>query len=204
MVAIAEHAAQQLYARAGIATNAICGAVRLAIALFGPDCVRYAPRGALPSDASTSWFAEHPVIHLREDLDHRKTNHSVATAISEWHLRTSHHSRLRSPELVGRIKAALCVPRPAFMSAWRDLGEDISALSHAFAVSESLMALRIAECLGHPTALVTARRVRTRGRKRDWPASPEGWSELLTKADRSGLVVHRLRDARERLVLVAR
>ena len=84
------------------------------------------------------------------------------------------------------------------------LGDNLTALSHAFAVSESLMALRIAECLGYPTALVTARRVRTRGRKRDWPTSPDGWTELLAKADRNGLVVHRLRDARERVVLVGR
>jgi len=48
----------------------------------------------------------------------------------------------------------------AFHAADARHGDDRPALRRAFTVSESLTALRIAECIGYPTAWITPRRTR--------------------------------------------
>jgi len=67
------------------------------------------------------------------------------------------------------------------------------------------MALRIAECLGTPTALITRKVVRTRGRACDWPLTRDSW-ELRSEAlrDSSTLVARRLSDSDGRIVLRSR
>jgi hypothetical protein len=204
MDAIVELAVRRLYAQAGITTSEACGSIRLATAILGARCIRVVPRETIPGNAALSWAGRRPVIHIREGLTRHQLNHSTAHELGEWHLRTSGYAGPDPEELVGRITAALCVPRRAFHAARRRLGENIPALSRAFGVSESLMALRIGECLGHSTALITKRRVRTRGRRRDWPETPEGWRELIARPGGSGVIVHRIQDAKGRVALLVR
>jgi hypothetical protein len=202
MEAIAESAVQELYRRARIAASQACGALKLATAIFGERCVQIVHRGALPGRGALA--RSRPVIHVREGLTGRQVNHCVAHELGEWHLHTTGHAAdPDAEELVGSIAAAICVPRPAFEAAQRALGNDLGALSRAFLVSESLMALRIAECRGTATALITRRRIRTRGTDWGWPSTPDGWRVLLDGAHAQGLIVERLRDARGRLVVRA-
>ena len=63
------------------------------------------------------------------------------------------------------------------------------------------MALRIAECLGHPTALVTPPRVRTRGHHWPWPTSDQAWRALAQRPEAFGVSRHPIRDERGHVAL---
>ena len=198
---VADVAVQEIYQRARCDSSRPVGSVRLAVALFGERCIRLAARSHLPGSSALVWPDGVPVVHLRRDLTPRQINHAVAHELGEWILHIWSFHGPQAEDLAGRIGAALCVPRPAFHAAHRELGENVPALCEAFTVSESLMALRIAECLGHPTALITPRRVCTRGERWDWPTSEPGWRALVKQPSSFGFIRHPIRDARGRVVL---
>jgi hypothetical protein len=144
------------------------------------------------------------VINVRDGLNARQLNHAIAHELGEWFLRCKGYAEPDVEELSGRVAAAICVPRVAFVAARARLGEDLAALSAEFRVSQSLMALRVAECLGVATALVTRRVVRTRGVAWDWPATRAGWSELVAQVrvqQPNGVSITHVGDSRRRLVL---
>jgi hypothetical protein len=200
---VADLAVQEIYQRARRDPSHPVGTVQLAVALFGERCIRLAARRELPGRSALAWPDGVPVIHLRRDLSPTQINHAVAHELGEWLLHMWGFHGPQAEDLSGRIGAALCVPRPAFHLAHSELGENVPALSQAFTVSESLMALRIAECLGYPTALVTPRRIRTRGNDWNWPTSERAWLALARRPDSHGLSRHAIRDARSRFVLRA-
>jgi hypothetical protein len=146
------------------------------------------------------------VINVRDTLNARQLNHAIAHELGEWFLRCRGYAEPDVEELSGRVAAAICVPRPAFVAAHARLGDDLAALSAEFRVSQSLMALRVAECFGVPTALITRRVVRTRGAMWEWPATREAWDALVAKVRgrRNGLSIHQLADSRTRVVLRVR
>jgi hypothetical protein len=199
-----ENSARELFGRARLAPSEPCGGVRLATAILGRSCIQVVSHRTLPGNSALEWNGPNSIIRVREGLNARQLNHAAAHELGEWHLRWRGYDRPDCEDMARSIAAAVCVPPTAFRNAQRALGDGIPELSRAFVVSESLMALRIAECTGLATALITRRRVRTRGPARDWPTTPEGWNELLERAHSSGLVLHRIRDARGRFVLRAR
>ena len=141
---VADVAVQEIYQRARCDSSRPVGSVRLAVALFGERCIRLAARSHLPGRSALVWPDGVPVVHLRRDLTPRQINHAVAHELGEWILHIWSFHGPQAEDLAGRIGAALCVPRPAFHAAHRELGENVPALCEAFTVSESLMALRIA------------------------------------------------------------
>ena len=141
---------------------------------------------------------------MRESLNERQLNHCAAHELGEWVLNAIGYSPENPEEVARRIAAAICVPDRAFHAARGNLGDDLGALSRAFSVSQSLMALRTAECLGRATALITPTRVRTRGAQWEWPSTRTDWNELLRRWRAAGLARERIRDARHRFVLRAR
>jgi hypothetical protein len=201
MQAFVENTVHELFARARLAPSEPCGGVRLATAILGRSCIQVVSHRALPGNSALEWSGPRSIIRVRAGLNPRQLNHAAAHELGEWHLRWRGCDRPDCEDLARSIAAAVCVPHAAFRRAQRALGDGIPELSRAFVVSESLMALRIAECTGLATALITRRRIRTRGPARDWPTTPEGWSELIDRAPSNGLVVHRIRDARGRLVV---
>ena len=156
------------------------------------------PGRALLQRAGGLW-----VIYYRESLNPRQLNHAIAHELGGWFLRCRGYAEADVEDVSSRVAAAICVPRPAFILAHRQHGEDLTVLNQSFVVSESLMALRIAECLGHATALITRRVVRTRGEAREWPRTPEGWKELVAQAREhpNGLSVRSVSDSKGRLIL---
>ena len=68
------------------------------------------------------------------------------------------------------------------------------------------MVLRIAECLGFPTALITDKVVLTRGEPREWPTTRQAWAALVghVRARANGMIVRSLSDAPGRIVLRVR
>ncbi len=197
---IAERAAEDLYRAARICPENPRGATALARAVLGKRCFRIVPRNSIPRSALV-WDRRQPVIQISEGLSTRELNHCAAHELGEWHLRVHDYRGPRPEDLASRIAASLCVPSKAFFAARAALGDNLGILSQAFAVSESLMALRFAECLGSATALITPQRVRTRGAPWAWPSTPEAWRELVKRAREDGLHVQRLRDARGRVVI---
>ena len=143
------------------------------------------------------------MIDVRENLSAAQLNHAVAHELAEWFLRCRGYVEADFDELAGRTAAALCVPRPAFDAAHRILGEDLRQLSRWFRVSESLMALRCAECLGAATALITPNKIRTRGNAWEWPLTRHHWDEVVARPEQSGLRAQIPTDVRGRVILQA-
>jgi hypothetical protein len=200
---IADLAVREIYQRARADPARPPGCVELAVALFGDRCIRLAERRELPGRSALVWPGGDPVIHLRRGLTAQQVNHAVAHELGEWLLHVWNYHGPEAEELSGRIGAALCVPRQAFGRAYSVVGDDLRELSRAFTVSESLMVLRIGECVGYPTALITPRRVRVRGAHWIWPSSETAWRSLASGATPRGLVRLPIRDARARVAFRA-
>jgi hypothetical protein len=199
---VADLAVREIHQRARLDPAHAVGAVRLAVALLGERCISLAPSRELPGPSALVWAGPQPVIHVRRGLNARQLNHAVAHELGEWQLHLWDYHGPEAEELAGRIGAALCVPRIAFHVAHRAIGDRVGELSRAFTVSESLMSLRVGECLGYPTA-ITPRRIRTRGEAWNWPTTSAGWRELADGARHAGLARERIGDAWRRFVLRA-
>ena len=195
--------ARELYVSVGLDPSQAPGAPRVAAAVLGESYLLAVPRGEMPGNALLRRDGPRWVINVRDGLNARQLNHAIAHELGEWFLRCKGYAEPDVEELSGRVAAAICVPRPAFVAARARLGEDLAALSAEFRVLQSLMALRVAECLGTATALITRRVVRTRGAPREWPNTREGWNELVgrVRANPNGMTISNLGDSRGRVVL---
>jgi hypothetical protein len=195
--------ARELYVSAGLDPSQAPGAPRIAAAVLGDTYLLAVPRSELPGNALLRREGPRWVINVRDTLNARQLNHAIAHELGEWFLRCKGYTEPDVEELSGRVAAAICVPRVAFIAARARLGENLTALSAEFRVSESLMALRVAECLGVATALITRRVVRTRGEAWNWPTTREGWLALVARLrncpDR--VRINHLGDSRGRVVL---
>jgi len=203
---IGEVLARELYISAGLDPTRAHGAPRVAAAVLGESCLHAVRPSELPGRALIQRDGPRWIIHVRETLSRRQLNHAVAHELGEWFLRCRGYDEPDVEELSSRVAAAICVPRPAFAVAYEAIGEDLAVLSERFLVSESLMVLRVAECLGGPTALITDKVVLTRGAPREWPTDRHGWRELVDRVreHENGLTLQNLGDAKGRFVLRAR
>jgi hypothetical protein len=197
--------ARELYVSAGLDPSQAPGAPRIAAAVLGDTYLLAVPRSELPGNALLRREGPRWVINVRDTLNARQLNHAIAHELGEWFLRCKGYTEPDVEELSGRVAAAICVPRPAFLAVYARLGDDLAALSEEFRVSQSLMALRVAECVGVPTALITRRVVRTRGAVWEWPPTREQWTEFVARvrARPNGIRVSRPSDARGRVLLRA-
>ncbi len=195
--------ARELYVSAGLDPSQAPGAPRVAAAVLGDTYLLAVPRSELPGNALLRREGPRWVINVRDTLNARQLNHAIAHELGEWFLRCKGYTEPDVEELSGRVAAAICVPRPAFVAARARLGEDLAALSAESRVSQSLMVLRVAECLGTATALITRRVVRTRGALWEWPTNREGWNALVAKVrdQPNGMRASQLSDSRGRVVL---
>jgi hypothetical protein len=64
-------------------------------------------------------------------------NHAIAHELGEWFLRCRGYVEADVEELSGRVAAAICVTRAAFVSAHGNDDDDLSGLSKSFRVSEA-------------------------------------------------------------------
>lgn len=138
MERIVELVVRELYARAHLDMGEPHGAVRVATAILGAACVRLVAPRAIPGKAALAWSPRGAAMYIRTGLTRREVNHAAAHELAEWILRISGYAGPDVEEVADRIAAALCVPRPAFERARQHLGDSIQALSHCFAVSQSL------------------------------------------------------------------
>jgi len=195
--------ARELYLSAGLDPALAYGAPSVAAAVLGESCLQFMRDDDLPCRSLISHARPRWIIYLRESLSGRQLNHAIAHELGEWFLQRRGYSEPDIEMLSSSVAAAICVPRAALLVALGQLGEDAAALSQQFQVSESLMELRLAECLGFPTALITEKVVLTRGEPRRWPTTRKGWTWLVgwVRAHKNGLAVRSLSDSPNRLVL---
>lgn len=176
----------------------------LARILCGPDAIHRASPGERFPSCSSDIGDGRLTIHVPASATAWQVNHRVGHQLVRWYLARHNYDGARVDAVVRRIAAAVCVPTPAFGRARDELGENIRALSEHFRVSQSLMALRVAECAGYPTALRTPTRIIVRGSFWDWPQNEGDWDRLLQRARAIGLKVRHLSDVGGRVVIRAR
>ena len=198
--------ARELYFSAGLDLGRAHGAPRVAAAVLGENCLHVVRAGELPGRALIQRDGLRWIIHVRGTLSRSQLNHAIAHELGEWFLRCRGYAAPDVEALSNRLAAAICVPRPAFVTAYGELGDDVPALSRRFCVSESMMVLRLAECLGSPTALITEKVVLTRGEPWEWPTTRQEWTGLVesVRADANGLTLQNLSDSTGRVVLRCR
>ena len=196
---------RQIYADAGRDPARATPTPELASALFGPHSIhRVSSKREFESCLARQAGSEELVIHVPGSLTAWQLNHRVGQQLVKWYLTRHAYDGAQVESIVRRIAAAVCVPTPAFVRAREQFGESLPALSEHFRVSQSLMALRIAECAGYPTALRTENQIIVRGSHWDWPDTETDWADLFRRARAIGLIVQHLNDVRGRVVVRAR
>jgi hypothetical protein len=96
--------------------------------------------------------------------------------------------------------AAVMAPRPAVQALLRAFGRDHAAIADEVGSTQTWAALRIAETLGMPRAIVTPQRVYARGPE-EFVWGPEGEVRRLARTPRRGIVRAKLTDDPRRVVL---
>jgi hypothetical protein len=96
--------------------------------------------------------------------------------------------------------AAVMAPIPAVRSMLRAFGRDHEAIADEVGSTQTWAALRIAECLGIPRAIITPRRVYARGPE-EFVWGPEDELRRLARSPRRGIVRAKLTDDPRRVVL---
>jgi hypothetical protein len=196
---------REIYSEAKRDPNRAAPTPELVRALCGPHSIHRVSIDRGPkADAVNHTGNGKLVIHLPTTLAAWQVNHRVGQQLVKWYLTRHSYDGASVESIVRRIAAAVCVPTPAFEHAHQEFGEDLSALSGHFRVSQSLMALRFAECTGCPTALRTEKRIIVRGNHWAWPETDSDWLTLFRRARAVGLIVQHLNDVRGRIVLRAR
>lgn len=143
---IVEFVVREMYGRARLDMSEPCGAVRLAIAILGSQCIRVVPARSIPGRAALAWSERGAAMYIGAGLTPAQVNVAVAHELAEWKLKLWGYAEGDVEAVAVRIAAALCVPRLAFERARLHLGNSIPGLSRWFGVSRPLMALRVAEC----------------------------------------------------------
>jgi len=202
MDSFVEFVVNQIYADARRDPARVTAAPELARALIGPDSVHRISSSTKACAMSTG-SGGRLVIHVPAALSPWQVNHRVSRQLAAWYLTRHGYDGGNVDCVVRCLAAAVCMPTPAVGRFRQTLGDDIARLSAHFCVSQSLAALRIAECAGYPTALRTAKKVVVRGNFWDWPASDREWNRLFRRARTTDFFIRHLSDARGRVVIRA-
>lgn len=201
-LADAEGHALALYQAVGADPSDPPGAHALAAALLGPDSVRYG--GRFVGDAKLEPHGKKWIVRVRRRLPPVREAWAIAHELAEWALRWRHDEDAeRSADL---LAACLLMPRAAVLEAVAVVGRDFSALAAAFVVTETAVALRLAEIDDTPTLVVSEHRAWVRGAEYNWPQTLEGARRLAMRTPPDGVRLERerLRDDPRRIVIRGR
>lgn len=192
-----DKAAEVLYRAASLDPSEPASPLLLARRLLGEGAVRTVDVQTLPGHAALVRVGANWRIYLKRGAPPDRARFAVLHEIGHWLLGTG-----ASEDDCNRMAAALAAPRRAFFDAMSAHGRRFSRLARSFRTTESLVALRYGELTGAPLALVTPRKVRTRGDGFAWPSEPE-LRALASLPRVPGLRKARLRDDPMRVVVRA-
>lgn len=178
---VADRAALELYREAKLDPNDAAGAAEVAAGVLGDGCIRFVPGTALPGRAELARVKGEWRIYVRRGLATEHMHHAIGHELGHLWMRRQ-GLRWDDEDLADQIGAAVCAPRAAYLAALTRLGPRFRQLGRLFVMHPGAAALRIAECTGEPAALVSRRRVRTRGNPWPWPSD----AELRRRADVRG------------------
>lgn len=174
---------------AGFDEDEAPGAVAIARALLGPDCIVRGSRASMVS------LHGQQRIRLPRRRSPAEMNFLVGHELAEWWLKREGYVSEWIEDVANALAASLVAPRRAFLRAYREHGHDYTTLASLFCSSESLVVLRIGEVTGEPVLLVAPHRARARGEAFGWPSQLRGASRF------PGLAKCRLSDDDRRLVV---
>lgn len=147
----------------------IVTAFRVAERLFGRGAVRVIPHLSVSGAIAT--IQHETRIFLREGIP--DPNHTTSHELGHWGQDVTGIPRGPDTEAYADyIGAAIIVPPKALQAAYQAVGFNLSALANTFRCTQSLIALRCGEVLGHDLALVARQTVRTRQTSFPWPDPP--------------------------------
>jgi hypothetical protein len=118
-------------------------------------------------------------IFVRRGTLPARRSYLVGHELAHWWLRyVGLDTALSGAEIerhCDRLGAALALPRRALLKALQAGGREsaVTELAQRLRTTQSLVLLRLAECVETPTALVEPRRVIIRGAHWGWPAAGE-------------------------------
>lgn len=139
---------------------------QLATALLGAGAIEYAPQ--LRGDGALARVGDQWRVYLRRGLTIERRAFALSHELAEWWLRVRERYDGEDVEIAANyIAAAIMAPRRAFARALRAHGHDFAELAADFRTTETHVALREAELVRMPRAVVTPALVRVRG--------PEAW-----------------------------
>ena len=188
--------ARWIYERAGFDQAEPPGPSRIAAAL-GIQIATAPKRGAWGHGCLVRLSGQWQVW-LAPGLPAQHKAFAIAHELAEWAFRDSGIDELEP--LCDATAGAILAPRKAFASVTGH-APDFAALAKMFRTTESCVALRFGEVVGHPLALVSPRLVRVRGEDWCWP-DEQGIRRLVSRPNKNVRVVS-LSDDRERRVILA-
>jgi len=162
--------------------------------LGGRDGVVAVPGRALPGDGALVRVRGRVQIYVKSGISTERVRWVVAHELGHLALGLDSSSRANE-DACDAFAAALLLPRQAFGAALAEVGPSYAKLARWFVTTESCAALRLGEVTGVPLALITPKRIRTRGAEFSWPA------DLSRRVP--GLKRATLRDDRRRVALRA-
>lgn len=137
------------------------GALRLAVELYGDDCIRLSERAQ--TEAEPVRWGDRTMISVKARLSANRTHFAVARVIAR--LETAKRSSSVSVE---KLAAFLVAPSEAFKSRFVAAGIDLPRLAESFVVTQTCAALRIVEVGEGDGVVVTPERVYRPGSLLSW------------------------------------
>lgn len=197
--------AMRVYREAGVEGVAQGGAAELARHVFGADVLYRQPRALAEAHADTIDGKRRIVV--RAGLPARRANFAIAQVIAElvteneaWVAALSDGDR---DFLLRRIGACIVAPRELVRAQIAQVGVHIRTLAEIFTVTETSMAMRVAEVEAVPgVAVATQDAVHRRGKALAWLCD-EDVRRLAKKTPRSVRKVA-IRDEPGRVALLAK
>jgi hypothetical protein len=189
--------------RAGFTDADAPGALAIASALLGADCVHKVHSRVLRgAEGELAVVHGRYRIYVSSAVAPMRKAYVVLHELGHWHLKQIGYVGENVEAICDGIAAALLAPRRAFADAVEEHGARWDRLASDFAISQTIAVLRYGEVMGPPVAVVDSRRTHTRGAAWPWPTSRAEFLHLA-KAGGDGIRVDRLTDNARRRALLA-
>lgn len=181
---------------AGMTSDEPVCVVQLVQRTLGPRALRFAPEGVLPGNGSLVRVGTEWRIYLRKTAPYHLKRFVALHEVAHFVLGTR-----ATEDECDQLAAAVLLPRVAFLREHLDRRRRIHTIAQGYGADETCAWLRLAEVTGQPVAVVSPRRVLSRGASTDhWLRSDEA-REIAASPRPKGIRRATLRDDPARVVL---
>lgn len=191
----------EFYERLGVDPATPTSTFRLAKLKLGPDAIeRAAQLVGAPARLFTVRGEQRIAVNRRIPVAYQL--HAVGHELGHLVLEENGYREDDVESVCDAFGAALLAPMPAVRALLRAFGRDHEAIADEVVSTQTWAALRIAEVLGIPRAVLTPQRVYARGPETfEWCAEEELRRLAKARSMRPGLARARLTDDPRRVVL---